>query len=676
MSIRYRPEIDGLRAIAVLGVIFYHADLLIFGSKPFKGGFIGVDIFFVISGYLITSIIFQEKINTGTFSFKYFYERRIRRILPALLTVMLVSFIFAWIYLLPNDLVDFSKSLISSLGFVSNFYFHYSGQSYGAESGILKPLLHTWSLSVEEQFYIFFPLLILIFINYKKTIILNFILLGIIISFCLAVWGSKNFSSATFYLIHSRMWEILFGSFLSYIEIFRPYSLKNKIFSNFLPFTGLLLILLTIVFFKLHFNHPSFYTLPAITGTGFIIYYSNKNEITYKILSSRLLVGIGLISYSLYLWHYPIFSFLKIIQIERDSIFTNLTIFILIFVVSALSYFLIEKPFRKKQSKFRYIFLIIVLFILSLLSLASYTILNEGTNKKLPLVLSKNLYEKPWLLLKNEEGQYCHNSKKGCDFNKSSKNKVFLIGDSHAGTLMFDLKNRLVKQDYRFITSTKDGCIYLPGFNRIHRESKKIHYACNDEYFSWLKDKLNRYDGSIIIISGMFQMYLNNYLWFDNEEDGEYRGVWRDGIFVPIKNNDTIQSVFKEEMTRLSENNKIILVYPIPETGWNIPRKIYSQWIKRDKKFNNEFLLSDITTSYSVYKKRSSSTFKLFDSIDNENIYRVYPSSIFCNTSIYDRCITHDKEYIYYSDDNHPSGKGAEKINNLILEKIKEIEKF
>ena len=115
MSIRYRPEIDGLRAIAVLGVLFYHADLLIFGSKPFKGGFIGVDIFFVISGYLITSIIFQEKINTGTFSFKYFYGRRIRRILPALLTVMFVSFIFAWIYLLPNDLVDFSKSLISSL---------------------------------------------------------------------------------------------------------------------------------------------------------------------------------------------------------------------------------------------------------------------------------------------------------------------------------------------------------------------------------------------------------------------------------------------------------------------------------------------------------------------------------------------------------------------------------
>ena len=143
--------------------------------------------------------------------------------------------------------------------------------------------------------------------------------------------------------------------------------------------------------------------------------------------------------------------------------------------------------------------------------MSSYTIFKSGTNKKLPPILNKNLYEKPWLLLKNKEDQYCHNKKTGCDFNKLSKNKVFLIGDSHAGSLMFDLKNRLVKENYRFITSTNDGCIYLPGFNRLHRDSKNIHHACNNEYFQWLKEKLTRDDNSIIIISGMFQLYLNNY---------------------------------------------------------------------------------------------------------------------------------------------------------------------
>ena len=165
MKLTYRPEIDGLRAIAVVAVILYHAQTTILGYQPFKGGFIGVDIFFVISGYLITSIILRELVTTGTFSFKYFYERRIRRILPALLTVMLVSFPFAWIYLLPNSFIDFSKSILYSLGFSSNFYFDFIAQLYNAENSLKIPFLHTWSLSVEEQYYLLFPIIFFIVIK-------------------------------------------------------------------------------------------------------------------------------------------------------------------------------------------------------------------------------------------------------------------------------------------------------------------------------------------------------------------------------------------------------------------------------------------------------------------------------------------------------------------------------
>jgi peptidoglycan/LPS O-acetylase OafA/YrhL len=168
MKLIYRPEIDGLRAIAVGAVILYHAQVSILGYQPFQGGFIGVDIFFVISGYLITSIILKELITTGSFSFKYFYERRIRRILPALLFVMLVSLPFAWMYLIPSSFIDFSKSILYSLGLSSNFYFHYSGQQYGAIDGLFKPFLHTWSLSVEEQFYILFPVILLIIFKYFR----------------------------------------------------------------------------------------------------------------------------------------------------------------------------------------------------------------------------------------------------------------------------------------------------------------------------------------------------------------------------------------------------------------------------------------------------------------------------------------------------------------------------
>ena len=146
MKLTYRPEIDGLRAIAVGAVILYHAQINILGHQPFKGGFIGVDIFFVISGYLITSIILKELVTTGSFSFKHFYERRIRRILPALLFVMLMSLPFAWMYLLPSSFVDFSKSILYSLGFSSNFYFWYSGQIYGGPDALLKENMDFWKL--------------------------------------------------------------------------------------------------------------------------------------------------------------------------------------------------------------------------------------------------------------------------------------------------------------------------------------------------------------------------------------------------------------------------------------------------------------------------------------------------------------------------------------------------
>ena len=169
MNIKYRPEIDGLRALAVLSVIFYHAQIKINGSQLLAGGYLGVDIFFVISGYLITSIILKELVTTGSFSFKHFYERRIRRILPVFFFVMLASLPFAWMYFLPISFIDFSKSILYSLGFSSNFYFFFSGQQYGAESGLLKPFLHTWSLSVEEQYYILFPIVLLVNEAFKRV---------------------------------------------------------------------------------------------------------------------------------------------------------------------------------------------------------------------------------------------------------------------------------------------------------------------------------------------------------------------------------------------------------------------------------------------------------------------------------------------------------------------------
>ena len=219
MKINYRPEIDGLRAISVFAVIFYHANFIIYGNFFFQGGFLGVDIFFVISGYLITSLILKEIKTSGKFNFLNFYQRRIRRILPVLIFITLFFIPLAWLNLLPTKLLDFSNSIFSSTFFSSNFFFIFSSQEYGHSSSILKPFLHTWSLSVEEQFYIFYPLFVILCFKYLKNKFFFLLILFSGLSLILAQLGSSNFSILNFYLLPTRVWELFCGAILANIEI-------------------------------------------------------------------------------------------------------------------------------------------------------------------------------------------------------------------------------------------------------------------------------------------------------------------------------------------------------------------------------------------------------------------------------------------------------------------------
>ena len=192
MKLVYRPEIDGLRAIAVVAVILYHAKITILGYQPFKGGFIGVDIFFVISGYLITTLILKEIVRTNQFSFKYFYEKRIRRILPVLLCVTIITSIVSYFILLPLSLIDFVKSILATIFFFSNIYFWIVGNKYGEESELLRPMLHTWSLSVEEQFYILFPIFLIIIFKFFKKYIAKILILIFLFSLIFAQYAGST----------------------------------------------------------------------------------------------------------------------------------------------------------------------------------------------------------------------------------------------------------------------------------------------------------------------------------------------------------------------------------------------------------------------------------------------------------------------------------------------------
>ena len=210
--LNYRPEIDGLRCLAVLSVIFYHGEITIFGESFFKGGFLGVDIFFVISGYLITSIIINDTKNNN-FSIFNFYKRRFRRIFPALISILLVNILIGYFILLPDQFIELAKSFISSIFFISNYFFYYIGQEYSATNSFLIPFIHTWSLGVEEQFYIIYPIIFVIFyrlIDFKKIIIILFL-----VSLLFSHLFFQENPSLNFYIIISRIWELMLGAILS-----------------------------------------------------------------------------------------------------------------------------------------------------------------------------------------------------------------------------------------------------------------------------------------------------------------------------------------------------------------------------------------------------------------------------------------------------------------------------
>jgi len=496
MKITYRPEIDGLRAIAVGAVILYHAQITIFGYQPFKGGFIGVDIFFVISGYLITSIILKELVSTNSFSFKHFYERRIRRILPALIFVMIVSLPFAWTYLMPSSLMDFSKSILYSLGFSSNYYFWYSDHQYGVESGFLKPFLHTWSLSVEEQFYILFPIVLLITFKYFRKYLIYILILVFVISLGLADWSSRNYPSVSFYFLTTRMWELLAGSILAYFEIIGGVRFKYKILNLILPSLGLFIIGYSILFFDDKIFYSSFYILSPIIGVCLIIWFSDKNELITKILSTKLFVGIGLVSYSLYLWHYPIFAFSRVTEFTQGSLFNKLLLGIIIVFLSIFSYYFVERPFRNKHYKFK-IILNLILISISVLVIFNFNSVQTDGYKDRFYISDKYELSSTKYAEENLKFEINYNYD-----NYDNRKNVLIVGNSHAEDLLEILsKTNLINRVYFNLTSPKirekDNNFQITYLHAFLKEKKAIIDFYSGDFFNHLK---KQYDNSDLII--------------------------------------------------------------------------------------------------------------------------------------------------------------------------------
>lgn len=345
MSIEYRKDIDGLRALAVMPVILFHA-----GFDSFGGGYVGVDVFFVISGYLITSIILLE-LNAQTFSLASFYERRARRIIPALFFVMAISTVSAFIWLPPEALEDFGSSLVAVSIFSSNFLF-WQETGYWGPVNELNPLLHTWSLAVEEQFYLLFPLLLIFVWWLDKRWIFPALLLIFLLSLLMSQWGAVHYPEANFFLLHARAWELAVGAVLALRgarsrDKVAAHS-NSKIAHELCSFIGLGSIFLAVFLFNERTPFPSIYALLPTIGAALLISTAD-GTLCGRLLSSRGLVFCGLLSYGAYLWHQPIFAFARRGSVNEPTAGTMILLCILSFALAFISWKFIEAPFRSRS---------------------------------------------------------------------------------------------------------------------------------------------------------------------------------------------------------------------------------------------------------------------------------------------------------------------------------------
>lgn len=671
VGMKYRPEVDGLRAIAVLSVILYHAQFIVFGRDWFQGGYIGVDIFFVISGYLITKIILSELRETGSFDYAFFYERRARRILPMLFVVMLASFPFAWRFLLPGDFVEYSKSVISAVFFGSNFFFYFATTEYGADSSLLEPFLHTWSLGIEEQFYIVLPVLVVLFHRFLNRHILLLFSALLLASLVGSAAMATSHPDLNFYFPLSRFWELLVGSILAYVEIRRG-RLSNRLASWLLPPVGIGLIAAAVVLFDESTPHPAYPTVLPVLGVALIIAAASTRDPVGRVLASRPMVAVGLISYSAYLWHFPVFAFARISN-GNPAYGDKLEWLLITFVLSAVSYFAIERPFRLHSLIPRRALLGILsataAVIVGLQFSALYT---QGFVERVPSIFREDSFEdEPWMALKKEDGHPCFDGGL-CVYQADPPGNddapgIFFLGDSHLAAVASGLRRRLDDRDLYF--DLLGGCPFYIGASRY--ESDGVANKCSAERQAERLETAIGADAEIVVIMGRYPLFFSGR-WFDNREGGV-----ESTDYIEIRSEQGLspaEAVRRGLRALLDAGKRIVLVYPLVEVGWNVPEKLNRERPEGFADLGPWLAENPLTVSFDVYMERARKTFEVFDSVDHPNVHRVYPHELLCNTRIPGRCVTHDDEHLYYADDDHPTSKGAVMINDLIIEEIREIE--
>jgi peptidoglycan/LPS O-acetylase OafA/YrhL len=623
----YRPDIDGLRAVAVLLVVFHHAF-----PQALPGGFIGVDLFFVISGFLISTIIFQS-LEQDAFSFLDFYKRRVKRIFPALSLVLIASFVCGWFVLLPADYKQLGKHMAAGAAFVSNFAF-WSESGYFDSGSKLKPLLHLWSLGIEEQYYIFWPLIVW-FLWKRQVNLVKISIAFFILSFIVNVVIAKGNAVAAFYSPASRFWELLIGSVLAYTKL-HPLSWRQLAATKFRAsphaehanpskannlsaWAGVLLLTIGVYFINPERRFPGFWALFPTVAAFLLIKSGPKAWFNQYILSNRLFVWVGLISFPLYLWHWPLLVFAEIHSGVLGTL-AKLGLIALSIVLSWLTYRFVERPIRfgKLIVETKKVPLALCTILLATAILGGYTYQRDGFDFRFPKFIQALLHNQPKLDEGWRTGQcILDQGHPSSEFSPSCVDKdkrplIFLWGDSHAAALYPGLKHLQDTGAYNFGVAQRTAAVCPP----IIGDSRPW---CNEINTSSFK-----------LIQELKPDIVMMYAYWSHGLDGK-------GGFGGLYNLSTLDATVAE--LKNAGVKKVILMGPTPYWRNSLPHNIVETWKKAKTVAKPPLYMSygdfGLVRELPLYDKQMRDIAKRLD------ISYISGLDFLCNT---DGCLTRDSE--------------------------------
>jgi len=648
----YRPDIDGLRAVAVLSVLLFHAN-----PDWLTGGYVGVDIFFVISGYLITTIISKE-ISQGSFTVVGFYERRFRRLLPALFIVVLFCGFIGLILLHPRDLIDLAQSIFATSLFSSNILFNFESGYFDGPAEF-KPLLHTWSLAVEEQYYLLFPIFLVLVNKYSKLSFRMWIFFLFILSFLICVTGTLLNPTAAFYLLPSRAWELLAGSLIAVRAL--PF-MKNRILREVLALLGVFCIYFSLIFFTPNTFFPGYTAALPVIGT-ILLLYSGENQ-TYKtivarVLSNRLLVGIGLISYSLYLWHWPVLVYANYATTSEINAPQLGLAMVSIFTLAVLSWKYIETPLRKKYiiASTRHMLVASGLASLMMAAIGVTLISMNGLPTRYAFASSEYTNDSVewdrWGACQDDMETRLSYGGGLCGVGVGVGDPMFLFwGDSHARALAPAIELSAIQQSKEGVIATKTACPPLLGIDRAGQTSCA---KFNDMLLKYLKS-----NNSIqtVILAGRWNLVFTGEPYKEESGDSvelvnvqagdnvEHGNAW----YLDLGLRRTVRSI-------IGLGKSVVVVNQIPEIGYDVRRIDFISHI-----FSSS-LDERIAPSLDEYRSRSQGIHSILKDISTEySLDVIEPENYLCT---HEMCHVSLSGITLYLDDDHLSTAGARYIANM-----------